>query len=282
MKFDKNVFKKFCFLHIALLFCGLFLANSPIVAQVLLPEYTNHSSQKSSNSDEMRRNEQEFAEFLLLLKHKDNAQHEEGLIGKWIVKAEKEHRLEQVYALAEKYLYHPNSPYRNEEWYLLFLQYADEHQLEVYVKNPRYQKHYAMLRKNRVGHVATDFAFTTKAGEKGRLYDLGSEYIVLFFHDPNCEECRYVKQRLESNNAFSIKRDVLVVAVYIDDEVESWRKAQYPSTWLSVYAPEIDKKDLYDVRALPTLYLLDGQKNVLIKDEPIEKLIIKLQKNSYL
>lgn len=63
------------------------------------------------------------------------------------------------------------------------------------------------------------------------------------------------------------------MAVYIDDEVEAWQKAQYPSAWLSVYAPEIDQQDLYDIKALPTLYLLDTQKRVLLKDARLEEVI---------
>ena len=64
-----------------------------------------------------------------------------------------------------------------------------------------------------------------------------------------------------------------VVAVYIDDEIDAWQKAQYPSAWLSVYAPEIDQQDLYDIKALPTLYLLNTQKRVLLKDVQLEKVI---------
>ena len=64
-----------------------------------------------------------------------------------------------------------------------------------------------------------------------------------------------------------------MVAVYIDDEVEAWLKAQYPSSWLSVYAPEIEQQDLYDIKALPTLYLLDTNKYVLQKDARLDKIL---------
>lgn len=69
------------------------------------------------------------------------------------------------------------------------------------------------------------------------------------------------------------QKGVQVVAVYIDDELEAWQKAQYPSAWLSVYAPEIDRQDLYDIKALPTLYLLDYQKRVVLKDARVEQVI---------
>lgn len=218
-----------------------------------------------------RAEEGHFAHFLLGLEHLAPAQQAEH-IGKLLTKAEQNNATAQFLTLAEKYLYDPNSPYRNDERYLLFLQYAATHQLADYTTNLRYQKHYAMVQKNRVGHKATDFPYTTQASEKGLLYNLQSPYILLFFHDPNCEECQFVKKQLENQHAYFVQKGVQVIAVYIDDEVELWQKAQYPATWLSVYAPEIDKQDLYDIKALPTLYLLDTQKRVVVKDEIVEQI----------
>ena len=262
------------FLHITLFICGLLLINSPITAQVLLPQYSVWEGFAFGNKQvvESREAEERFARFLLGLEHQTPIQQAEQ-IGALLAKAEQHNATARFLTLAEKYLYDPNSPYRNDEQYLLFLQYAATHQLATYTTNPRYQKHYTMVQKNRVGMPAADFPFTTQMGEKGQLYDLQSKYILLFFHDPNCEECQYVKQQLESQHAHFAQKGVQVVAVYIDDEVETWQKAQYPSAWLSVYAPEIDKQDLYDIKALPTLYLLDTQKRVLLKDVQVEEVI---------
>ena len=218
-----------------------------------------------------RAEEEYFAHFLLGLEHLAPAQQAEH-IGKLLAKAEQNNATAQFFTLAEKYLYDPNSPYRNDERYLQFLQYAATHQLADYTTNLRYQKHYAMVQKNRVGHKATDFPYTTQAGEKGRLYQLQSPYILLFFHDPDCDECQYVKKQLENQHAYFAQKGVQVVAVYIDDKVEVWQKAQYPSAWFSVYAPEIDRQDLYDIKALPTLYLLDAEKKVIVKDGMIEQI----------
>ena len=264
---------KIYILHIALFFCGLLLINSPISAQVLLPQYSvwEGFAFGSQQAVESREAEERFARFLLGLEHQTPTQQAE-LIGALLAKAEQNNATARFLTLAEKYLYDPNSPYRNDEWYLLFLQYAATHQLADYTTNPRYLKHYTMVQKNRVGSPAADFPFTTQAGEKGRLYNLQSPYILLFFHDLNCEECQYVKQQLESQYTHFAQQGVQVVAVYIDDEVEAWRKAQYPSTWLSIYAPEIDQQDLYDIKALPTLYLIDAKKRVLHKDARLDKI----------
>ena len=82
-----------------------------------------------------------------------------------------------------------------------------------------------------------------------------------------------MKKQLENQHAYFAQKGVQVVAVYIDDEVEAWRKAHYPSTWLSVYAPEIDKQDLYDIKALPSLYLLESQKRVVLKDARVDTVV---------
>lgn len=236
------------------LFC--LLHSNWLVAQLLIPQAE----------------EKQFAHFLLGLEHQTPTQQAEQ-IGALLAKVEQNNATARFLTLAEKYLYDPNSPYRSDEKYLLFLQYAATHQLADYTTNPRYQKHYTMMQKNRIGQKATDFPYTTQAGEKGRLYDLQIPYILLFFHDPNCKECQLVKQQLENQHAHFLQKGVQVVAVYIDDEVEAWLKAQYPSAWLSVYAPEIEQQDLYDIKALPTLYLLDTNKYVLQKDVSLDKIL---------
>lgn len=264
---------KTLFLHIAFC-CELLLTSSCITAQVLLPQYSVWEGFAFSNQQavESREVEERFARFLLGLESQTPTQQAEQ-IGALLAKAEQNNATARFLTLAEKYLYDPNSPYRDDERYLLFLQYAATHQFTDYTTNPRYQKHYTMVQKNRVGHKATDFPYTTQAGEKGRLYNLQSRYILLFFHDPDCEECQFVKKQLENQHAYFAQKGVQVVAVYIDNEVEAWRKAHYPSTWLSVYAPEIDRQDLYDIKALPTLYFLDAQKKVIVKDGMIEHVI---------
>ena len=265
---------KIHFLHIVSLVCGLLLSNSPIAAQVLLPQYSVWEGFAFENKQavESLEAEERFARFLLHIAPQTPSQQAEQ-IGELLAKAEQNNATARFLTLAEKYLYAPNSPYRNDERYLLFLQYAATHQFADYTTNPRYQKHYTMVQKNRVGMPAADFPFTTQAGEEGHLYGVQSPYILLFFHDPNCEECQWVKQQLESQHAHFAQKGVQVVAVYIEDEVEAWKSASYPSAWLSVYAPEIDQQDLYNIKALPTLYHLDTQKRVLLKDVRLEEVI---------
>ena len=72
-----------------------------------------------------------------------------------------------------------------------------------------------------------------------------------------------------------------VVNVYIDSDLDDWKAyaVNYPTAWFSGYDPDyaIRTDLLYAVRAIPSLYLLDADKNVLLKDVPPEKLFAALE-----
>ena len=63
-----------------------------------------------------------------------------------------------------------------------------------------------------------------------------------------------------------------MVDIYIDEEIDVWkeRMSAYPKDWINGYDPDyiIRTDRLYAVRAVPSLYLLDGNKTVLLKDAP--------------
>ena len=72
-----------------------------------------------------------------------------------------------------------------------------------------------------------------------------------------------------------------VLNIYIDSDLAEWRKYMpiYPDSWYNGYDPDfvIRTVVLYNVRAIPSLYLLDRDKTVLMKDVPQEKLFYWLQ-----
>lgn len=176
-------------------------------------------------------------------------------------------------ALAEKYLYEPNSPYYNDEVYLCFLKYGAKTDFRHLSQSARFKRHYNMIQKNMVGELATDFTYETQTGQKGFLYEIDAKYLVLFFNDPSCRECKQVKDELLQQQSALDSLGIKVFAVYIDDKPEEWRVANYPAEWLNGYAPEIDSQDLYNIRALPCLYLLNKDKKVISRDTSVEKIL---------
>ena len=61
-----------------------------------------------------------------------------------------------------------------------------------------------------------------------------------------------------------------ILSIYPDDDITSWRKYLdiMPSRWLHAYdsGMHITNKKLYDLKAIPSIYLLDKNKRVILKD----------------
>ncbi len=61
-----------------------------------------------------------------------------------------------------------------------------------------------------------------------------------------------------------------LLAVYPDADLTEWRNhaKNFPANWINSYdkTVSIKRDELYDLKAIPTLYLLDSSKTVMLKD----------------
>ena len=182
-------------------------------------------------------------------------------------------------SLFDKYWGHPNSPYRDEELYIAFLEgllsqtFCDSLQLQLYGdKLSRYSK-------NRVGSVAADLTLLSyKDGKLSQisLSDISSEYTLLYFNNPECQECMRYTYILGVEVAQLLsEKDVQVLSIYPDEDIELWKGHQLPSQWIKSFDSlrMINGENAYFLPAIPTLYLLDREKRVLLKDCTIDKLV---------
>lgn len=219
--------------------------------------------------------EQAFADFLDVLPYVSPDESVKALRG-LVASASADPSMLMYFAgLAEKYLYDPNSPFRNEEFYIPVLEYivSSPGLAEVYKIRPRYRLELAL--KNRPGDVATDFAYTLPDGKGGRLSGVKSEYTVLFFNNPDCADCISTKAFIAGSALFGkllAAKRLTVVAVYPDGDLSLWKKTTYPPAWINGSNPELSGARLYDLKAMPTLYLLDKNKRVILKDAPVERI----------
>ncbi|MFR9651195.1 MAG: DUF5106 domain-containing protein [Rikenellaceae bacterium] len=172
--------------------------------------------------------------------------------------------------IGEKYLYDPNSPIRNEELYIPILRYIiASNDIDEWSKiRPQHQLDMAL--KNRVGERATDFTITLIGGEQSPLSQIDAEYIILLFNNPDCQDCIRVKSFIIDNR--SIFSKATVVSIYVDSDIELWRATEYPDDWINGYdkGELLRRNRLYDLKAIPTLYLLDREHRIILKDASIE------------
>lgn len=186
--------------------------------------------------------------------------------------------------LAEKYLYDPNSPMRNEEHYITVLHemLASSSLNEAEKIRPEAQLKLAM--KNRVGQKGGNFRYTLADGDKGYLYQIRADYVLIFFNSPDCNACRetinLLKQAPAVNRLFDAGK-LKILSLYPDEEVDYWQQHidEFPDQWIRAYDKEmsIRTKQIYDLKALPTLYLLNKDKIVLLKDATAQQVEYFLQ-----
>ena len=177
--------------------------------------------------------------------------------------------------LAEKYFYDPNSPMRNEEYYLPFVsKYATYEGLSD-VERGRFEREARLCALNRIGTKATDFRFADRYGVIRNLYDIKADLTLVFFSNPGCNACMEIINVLKEEPTISmlINSGIMkVLNIYIDEDIQAWRSYMpvYPEQWYNGFDPDFALRgnELYNIRAIPSLYLLDKEKNVLMKDVP--------------
>lgn len=175
--------------------------------------------------------------------------------------------------LADKYLYDPNSPMRNEEFYIPVLDAMLDSPLLEEIEKVRPKARRELAQKNRIGTKALNFNYTLASGAQGSLYQLQAEYILLFINNPGCHACTETIDALKNapiiNQLLEQKR-LTVLSIYPDEELDEWRKHlnEFPQEWINGYDKKfaIKEQQLYDLKAIPTLYLLNKEKTVFLKD----------------
>ena len=73
-----------------------------------------------------------------------------------------------------------------------------------------------------------------------------------------------------ADNRLLGQKKLTVLSIYPDEELDEWRKHlnEFPKEWINGYDKKfaIKEQQLYDLKAIPTLYLLNKEKTVLLKD----------------
>ncbi len=189
----------------------------------------------------------------------------------------------QMTEIVGRYLYDPNSPLRDEDYYLPFVRAMAASPLtsEKMRTACRYEAAGCAICPR--GSVAPDFRIRTAGGRVVRLHGVQARNTVLFFSNPGCQACKEIIDALTGRpylDRLIASGEVAVMNVYIDEDISAWKayEPKYPRNWICGYEYEglIRSERLFDVRAIPSLYLLDADKRIVLKDAPTEKLLARL------
>lgn len=217
--------------------------------------------------------EQAYANYLEVLRYVDLLSAQRS-VSALLKSAEVDSTMFDYFAmLTDKYLYDPNSPFRNDELLIPALETMIASPLLDETEKIRPQSQLNMALKNRIGQKATDFRYTLHDGSSGRMYSIEADYLIIFINNPDCPACKAIREQICASPMLSemIERGVMkVLAIYPDEDITAWLNYRHniPASWINSYDKQLRLRDdeLYDLKAIPSLYLLDSEKRVMLKD----------------
>ena len=166
-----------------------------------------------------------------------------------------------------------NSPVRNEEMFIRLCKSVESVPQVEEVLKQRASFARRLAEKNRVGQSAIDFIYTLASGKQGRMYGLKADYILLFFYNPDCHTCMEIKNAMKQSSRLKewvSSGKMKVLTLYPDEDVALWRGHlnELSNEWVNGYdkGQVLTHELLYDLSAIPSFYLLDKDKKVLLKD----------------
>ncbi len=178
--------------------------------------------------------------------------------------------------IAEETLYSDSAEFMIDEIYLYFADAVAKSSKISSADKARFAHQVKVLSQSQIGMTAYPLTFTTPSGTKENLNSVSADNIILFFNDPDCEDCQSVKVKL-ATDFYTIRMidsgSLKIVSIYPGEADEQWMKeaSEYPDSWIVGAAPDADL--YFDMRFTPSLYLLDNNHQIVDKNLIIDNLL---------
>lgn len=223
--------------------------------------------------------EQALVDYMDLLARVPSALSDSCLTGALRQASQERRMLDYFASTLRRYLFDPNSPLRNEALYEPVGRFVASSPLLDEAARSRAAHDLKLAGMNRVGSLAADFVYTLPSGAQRRMHDLRSPYTLLLFYNPDCHGCAETLAAMKASavlNDADVARQVKILAFYPDEDHDTWMKHrdEIPDGWVNSYDKELAVlgEERYDLKAMPTLYLLDKDKKVLLKDASVKEI----------
>lgn len=153
--------------------------------------------------------------------------------------------------LIEHYFEDQQSPVRNDRVYLMFLKEMKNSPCFDETEKERIAFKIKTTNKNLPGDIAINFKFKDESGKEHQLSDYKNQKVILYFYDPDCENCHEVSAWLQTQ---TIPADIKVIKMIADTHISH----------------------VYSLKNMPTIFLLDKENKVILKDCTAQELIEKI------
>lgn len=167
---------------------------------------------------------------------------------------------------AEESIYGPRAEVWIDELYVKILRNALASKKFPKSRKPRYEYQLKVLEGSMIGSTPATFDFKRPDGDAAKYFPMTTPTIIIF-GDPDCDDCRRSRLRMETNVAFTkaLSDGKLNVLYIIPDPTDGWEKKVngFPRNW-TIGASET-VADLYDMRQSPEIYLIDASGKIVEK-----------------
>lgn len=174
--------------------------------------------------------------------------------------------LYQFTKAAEETIYGPRAEIWIDELYARILTSALMNKKFPKTKRARYELQLKQLNGTMVGKRPAEFEFVRSNGEPAKYFPMSTPTIIIF-GDPDCNDCRIGKLRMQSNVSFSkaVANGKLNVLFIIPDPEDGWQSKvnDFPKNW-SVGASDT-VSEIYDMREIPEVYVIGSDGNIVEK-----------------
>lgn len=172
----------------------------------------------------------------------------------------------QMIKAAEETIYGPRAEVWIDELYARMLSAALANKKFPKTKRARYELQLKQLEGSMIGKEPARFDFVRPNGDSAQYFPMSTPTIIIF-GDPDCDDCRMGKLRMQSSVTFSkaVTDGKINVLFIIPDAEDGWQAkvADFPKNW-TVGASET-VSDIYDIREIPEIYVIGSDGKVVNK-----------------
>lgn len=179
--------------------------------------------------------------------------------------------------LAEGKLYSDTATMQSDELFVIFAKKIVDNKKIDKTSKLRYRHLIQVLEGSAPGSVAPVFEYEDPFGVKGTFaVDTAKIGTILFFNDPECDDCQLAKLRLDTD---IVTRRMVeggkmdIVTVYASDATPEWsqKALDLPKEWKNVASEQVN--DLYDLRMTPMFYVINPNGAILMKTVNVNDII---------
>ena len=186
----------------------------------------------------------------------------------------------QFMKAAEENLYGPRADFWSDDLYLKFLDAIIKNKKISDSRKSRYIQQASTIRSSSEGSTAPSFDFTDVNGNLKNYFPMSTPTLIII-GDPEDTDWRLARLKLESNFKLSdaLEKGKVNILYIIPTLSENWEKmvSNYNSHWSVGLSADISKQ--YDVRVLPSIYLVGSDGKILFKNISLQEAVDSLLGN---